>query len=195
MGEIVSRDDLDRLSNPVELRRFQQAAEVMRLIVQEHKTTEEACKAVGISRATYARWVKDGVFAPLVEAAVGTVIQDFQMQALDAMTDGIQWMKDVVSGQVKDATNFDRMAAIRFLWNEMVRPLMETVPKPEVHEEEEEEEDPARSYLEEAPSWAKKLAPGEVIKRTEIVERQSPAVVDGQAQDPAPEEDQADPEN
>jgi hypothetical protein len=178
-NELMSQEDELLISDPKELKRFLMAAEIIKLHVDDGMNLEAACAQVGISRSTYHRWVKDGVFAPLLSAAVAPLIQDMQIQALDAMKDGLAWVFELMSGKGagKDATNFDRMGAVRFAWAEFGKPMMAALPQPEPRDE--TPEDPADEYLKKEPAWAN-LEPGEQITKTTIVERQLPAQVEGE---------------
>lgn len=162
-------------TDPSELKRLLTAAEVLRLHIEGHMTIEDACAAAGISRATYSRWVKDGVFAPLIAAYLGPLQLQIQSQALDGIREAITWLTDVAKGQGgPKATNFDRMAAIKFLWGELAKPLLTAAPVAEPKPPETEDE--GKKYLQEPPPWAD-VKPGETITKTETVTR-SPEPVD-----------------
>ena len=182
-NELMSPEDQELIRDPAELKRFIQAAEIIKLHVDDNMKLEAACSQVGISRSTYHRWVKDGIFAPLISAAVEPLLQDMQMQSLDAMKDGLAWCFELMSGKGAgaDATNFDRMGAIRFVWAEFGKPMMKVLAEPEPKIE--TPDDPADEYLKKKPEWAD-LEPGEKITETKIVERQMPEQVDGEFQEP-----------
>jgi len=180
---LATTEDFD-IIDPREAARLAKASEILTRHIAHGETIEQACQSVGISCSTYARWVKDGIFAPLIQAYLAPVVMQLQSNALTAMKDGVAWMMDVVKGtKGTTATNFDRMAAIRFLWKELAQPLLSAAPVPDPKPE--EVEDPAEKFLEKTPAW---LGPGEKLthekKLTESVERHAAGeVIEGEARD------------
>jgi hypothetical protein len=157
----------EELRNPADLKRLKQASEVLKLHVVDGLTIAKSCEQVGISRATYSRWVKDGIFAPLISAYIGPIQLEMQNTAMKGMQTAVSWLVDVIEDNVKDATNFDKMAAIRFLWSEFVGPWFQAgAPIPA--EVPEEEEDAAADYLKEEPAW---LGPGETVTEVKTTTR------------------------
>ncbi len=168
----------EELRNPADLKRLKQASEVLKLHVTDGMTIAKACETVGISRATYSRWVKQGIFAPIISAYIGPMQLEMQNKALKSMQYAVQWLSDVIDGTIADATNFDKMAAIRFLWTELVNPWLATgAPIP--IDIPEEEEDEAAGYLKDTPEWLEDqdVEPGETLTETRTVTR-SPKPID-----------------
>ncbi len=175
MGNV--QEDLVKIEgapSPTDIKRLMKAAEVMELHIVQNITITDACKQVGISRATYSRWVKDGVFAPLVQAYVGPIELQIQSQALQGIAEFVDWLVKTATGKTQNATNFDRMNAGKMLWTEFASKILATS-APVVEPKPDEERDEGAEYLETEPKW--KLGPGEKVIETTTVER-SPAPID-----------------
>lgn len=157
------------IKDPAQLKRLLKAAEVLQLQVEHNISITAACKQVGISRATYSRWVKDGIFAQLVEAYVAPIQLELQTNALQGMGAFVTWLIETASGDTEGATNFDRMNAGKMLWTEFAGPFLKQM-APVAEEKPEEEEDEGAEYLKTDPEW-KKLGPGEKVTKTTTVER------------------------
>ncbi len=171
--DLVVAEGID-IADPVQLKRFMTAAEVMKLHLESDLSITVACKQVGISRATYSRWVKDGVFQPLIQAYVGPIQLDLQSRALQGIGEFLTWLIETSAGRTKDATNFDIMNAGKMLWTEFAGPLIDKM-APVVEPKPEEANDEGQEYLDSEPKW--KLGPGEKVVETTVTER-SPAPVD-----------------
>ncbi len=179
MSKATKAEDLvkvegEKITDPTQLKRFMTAAEVMQLHLENNLSITAACKQVGISRATYSRWVKDGVFQPLIQAYVGPVHLELQSRALQGIGEFLTWLIDTAAGRSKDATNFDRMNAGKMLWTEFAAPLIEQmspIAEPQLDEKDDEGED----YLKSKKPW--ELGPGEKVTETTVTER-SPAAID-----------------
>lgn len=164
------------INNPVDLRRMVQAAQVMSLIVNDKMDVEPACKQVGISRRTYTRWVEEGIFKPLITAAITPIMHTVQIKVLAETPKVIEKVMAIAQGQ-NNATNFDVMQAVRFLWPTIIQPTLDQFGAVFIPAEDEELSE-AEKYLQNKPEWA--LKPGEKIKETKTVERLVSPVLDSQ---------------
>lgn len=171
-AEDLAKQDDSPITDPQDLGRLMKAAEVLQLHIEQGLTITAACKQVGISRATYARWVRDGIFQPLIAAYVGPLQLQLQSKALQGIGDFLDYLISTAGGNTKGATNFDRMNAGKYLWEKFAAPLLESgAPVPDPQEEEEEEDNEAKDFLKSKPDWTKELKPGESFTETRKITR------------------------
>ena len=163
----------DMMRDPVAAAKLAKAIEIVRLHVEQDLTIEDACAKVGLSRATYYRWTKDGVFEPILQAWMAPVVHTIQSEIIQGLPQVVRRRLAVAKGQVDKATQMDEQMAAQWLWR-IADPILKSIsagPGPEGRAAADE----AQKFLESTPEW---LSPGEKIIKTttEVVERQlSPA--------------------
>lgn len=166
---------IDTIKDPVELRKYKTAIEIMQSIVESGMTVDDACQHAGISPRTYYRWVEEGIFKVVMGGVITQAVHDTQLKVIDSLPSVIEKQIDLATGKAQ-GTNFDIHNAAKFLFERILDPAIQ-VHLAQMQPEQEEEEDPAQKYLEEMGD----LPPGEKVQVTEtttrIVERQIPDAV------------------
>jgi len=174
VDELIKTEEsmASEIDDPRQAARIIKAIEIMKLHTEDGMSIEAACAKAGVSKSTYLRWVKAGIFAPIIQTWMTPIVQDMNKSIMEALPTIIERRIKQATGKLNGATMIDEMNASNFIMK-FIDPYLVSM-RPQVDPPKEDDDD-AKKFLEERPDWAKKLGPGDKIKRTttETVELES----------------------
>lgn len=110
---VPDQDQIEKLNAEVT---FQRALAVVEHQVEHGSKVQEACAAVGVPRATFYKWVRQGVLADYLAEARSSRSEVAHTMAAGRLPDIMGYMIDIATGKTK-LRGASPIAAAKFVWD------------------------------------------------------------------------------
>jgi len=114
--------------NPVEAVKLEKAAQILDL-VRNGYTITDACKEVGVDYRTHRNWVKNGVYGILVGDSLQEITTIVNDKVVSKWGEMLEAVSRIALGDGEEVYPRDQMAAIKFLFENIIKPTLETQPE------------------------------------------------------------------